>query len=143
VSLYPVALVIFYKWSESLELEVWTQKRTDDGPFHGLLEFPGGGVEHGETPLVAAIREVQEEVDVNLNSSDGRFMGIYNNVVSKGNILLYVFLFPPTPELDTKGEWLKITKINLSAPYKGMIPFPNHQIIDDLYNNFFGNLNYE
>lgn len=131
--LLPVALVLFYRQLPGNILEVWTQVREDDGPYHGLLEFPGGGIESGETPLEAAIREVQEEVGIEINSQDGRLMGVYENPLTSKVVLLNVFLFPDQTSLVGKGKWLKIESTELSRPYQGQIPGPNHQIIDDLY----------
>lgn len=133
MKLIPVSLVLFYRQPEPEVLEVWVQTRTDDGIYHGLLEFPGGGVESGEIPLTAAVREVEEEVGIKIRHSDGRFMGIYRRVLPEKAILLYLFLFPEYSGLDEKGQWLKITREKLSSPYEGKIPPPNHQMIDDLY----------
>jgi mutator protein MutT len=132
VKLIPVALALFY---EKLEdgLSVWVQTRTDDGPFHGLLEFPGGGIEPGETPLAAVVREVEEEVGIVILPEDSKFMGTYHNEHPDKTVLLYVFLFPRTLALEGKGEWLHIKLPLLSASFKGLIPYPNHKIIDDLF----------
>lgn len=130
--LIPVSLALFYKL-EGQVLKVWTQNRTDDGPFHGLLEFPGGGIEKGESPLEAAVREVEEEVGIIIRPQDGRFLGTYPNVLADKTILLYVTLFPTYDELEEKGEWLTIQDPELSAIYQGKIPYPNHKIIDDLF----------
>ncbi len=132
MKLIPVSLVIFYDQLPEL-LKVWVQIREDGGPFQGLLEFPGGGIEQGETPLLAAVREVEEEVGLVIDPALGRFMGTYPNQLQDKTILLYVFLFPKYSELETKGEWLSIRPDLLSAPYRGKIPYPNHQIIDDLF----------
>lgn len=132
MKLVPVALSLFYKKSDT-ELDVWVQTRVDDGPFHGLLEFPGGGIEAGETPLEAVVREVEEEVGIIVKPEDATFMGTYQNVHSSRTILLYIFLFPDYPALAGKGQWLNITRERLSAPYEGLIPGPNHKIIDDLF----------
>jgi 8-oxo-dGTP diphosphatase len=131
--LIPVSLAIFFRQLPDDILEVWTQVREDDGIYHGKLEFPGGGIEAGEEPLTAAIREVEEEVGIVLNPSLAIPMGIYPIVLDAKTILLNVFLFPEHPGLATLGQWLTITNKNLSAPYRGQIPNPNHQIIDDLY----------
>jgi mutator protein MutT len=133
LKLIPVSLALFYRQPEPEVLEVWVQTRTDDGIYHGLLEFPGGGIESGEIPLTAAVREVEEEVGIKVKATDGRFMGIYRRVLPEKAILLYLHLFPEYSGLDEKGQWLKITRENLSAPYEGKIPPPNHQMIDDLY----------
>jgi 8-oxo-dGTP pyrophosphatase MutT (NUDIX family) len=132
-----VALALFYRKTSDCDLEVWVQERTDDGPYQGLLEFPGGGIESYEDPLMAAVREVSEEVGITILAQDGKFMGIYTNELLNKTILLYVFLFPHYPALSGKGDWLKIQKNELSFPYLGKIPTPNHQIIDDLYRSLF------
>ncbi|HXH75541.1 MAG TPA: NUDIX domain-containing protein [Bacteriovoracaceae bacterium] len=133
--LLPVALALFYKWKAPDELLVWVQNREDDGPYHGMLEFPGGGIEKGEKPLEAAVREVHEEVGIVIKTEDGVEMGVYTNETTKRTVLLYVFLFPDQPGLESKGKWLSIKGDSLSAPYTGLIPPPNHKIIDDLYHS--------
>lgn len=132
MKLVPVSLAVFFEW-KAPELKVWVQTRTDDGIYHGLLEFPGGGIEPGETPLVAAVREVEEEVGIKVDPSAAKFMGTYINEFPNRTILLNVFLFPPTADLKGKGEWLSISSEKLSSLYEGKIPGPNHRIIDDLF----------
>jgi 8-oxo-dGTP diphosphatase len=135
--LLPVSLAIFYRLAPDNILEVWTQVREDDGIYHGLLEFPGGGIEINETPLAAAVREVKEEVGIDVDPFTGKFMGIYSNPLSSKTILLNVFLFPDQESLMGKGKWLNITPQELSSTYLGQIPGPNHQIIDDLYRSLY------
>lgn len=132
MKLVPVALALFYKKTDT-ELNVWVQTRVDDGPFHGLLEFPGGGIEPAETPLEAVVREVQEEVGIIVQPEDAKFMGTYQNEHRERTIVLYIFLFPDYSTLEGKGEWLNINRELLSSPYQGLIPGPNHKIIDDLF----------
>lgn len=141
MKLVPVALALFYRQTTNQTLEVWVQIRTDDGPFHGLLEFPGGGIEPGETPAQAAVREVAEEVGIPIDQKQGKFMGSYSNSYPLRTIVLYVFLYPDQPGLIGKGEWLIINKGSLSSPYQGKIPHPNHQMIDDLYRSLYDGLN--
>jgi len=137
MKLLPVALSLFYRMAPENILEVWTQVREDDGIYHGLLELPGGKIEANETPLAAAVREVQEEVGIDIDPATGKFMGIYTNPLPGKTILLNVFLFPDQASLIGKGKWLSITPEKLSSPYLGQIPGPNHQIIDDLYRSLY------
>ena len=138
MKLIPVALAVFFRTTPDGALEVWTQRREDDGPFHGLLEFPGGGVESGETSLQAAVREVREEVGIDIQAELGTFMGNYPRHLEDKTIVLSVHLFPPVPELEARGQWLKVEQQRLSLPHEGKIPYPNHRIIDDLYLSLFG-----
>lgn len=41
-----------------------TRRHQPDSASHGKWQLPGGGVEFGEHPLAAVIREIQEEVNV-------------------------------------------------------------------------------
>jgi mutator protein MutT len=132
VKLIPVGLCLFYR-QRAAELEVWVQRREDDGIYHGLLEFPGGGIEAGETPLSAMVREVQEEVGIALDPARAQFMGLYPNAVADRNVLLYVYLYRDDGRLEHQGQWLKIDAQQLSTPFLGQIPSPNHQILDDLF----------
>lgn len=137
MNLLPVSLAIFFRKPASNVLEVWVQKREDDGIYHGLLEFPGGKIESHEEPLEAIVREVEEEVQIKIHGPDSKFMGVYPNEMFGKTVLLYVFLFPDYKELADKGQWLRIEKDRLSSLFKGMIPSPNHQIIDELYRSLY------
>ena len=49
---------------EDTDGRVLITERVDDGPFHGLWEFPGGKIRHGESPSGALCRELTEEIGV-------------------------------------------------------------------------------
>lgn len=48
--------------------ELLLQKRGPGGRHAGLWEFPGGKVESGETPENALVRELEEELDLRIDS---------------------------------------------------------------------------
>lgn len=43
-----------------------SQRHQPDSSYHGLWQFPGGGIEFGEHPREAVIREVQEEIGLTI-----------------------------------------------------------------------------
>jgi 8-oxo-dGTP diphosphatase len=51
---------------------VLMQRRPLDKHHGGLWEFPGGKVEPGETPVVALVREIDEELGIDLDPADIR-----------------------------------------------------------------------
>ena len=51
------------------EGRVLITERVDDGPFHGLWEFPGGKIRNDESEHAALARELGEEIGVEPQSS--------------------------------------------------------------------------
>jgi 8-oxo-dGTP diphosphatase len=49
---------------------VLVQKRPNGGAMPGLWEFPGGKIERGETPEMALIRELNEELGIRVDPED-------------------------------------------------------------------------
>ena len=50
------------------ENEILLSKRPKNKHLSGFWEFPGGKVETGEVPEIALIREIKEELDININN---------------------------------------------------------------------------
>ena len=50
--------------------KVLLQKRPEGKQMAGLWEFPGGKVEEGETPELALVRELYEELGISVDAND-------------------------------------------------------------------------
>ncbi|HNP36542.1 MAG TPA: 8-oxo-dGTP diphosphatase MutT [Woeseiaceae bacterium] len=48
---------------------VLISERLEEGPFHGLWEFPGGKIARGETAESALVRELAEEIGIDVVAS--------------------------------------------------------------------------
>lgn len=62
--LQAVAWTIFVKYEKASGLQILLAERLD--PSAENLTFPGGKVNYGETPLDAAVREIREEMKVDV-----------------------------------------------------------------------------
>lgn len=62
-------LVLLYPFEYTTAL-VLTQRHADLKDHSGQIAFPGGRIEHGETPVEAALREGWEEVGVDPDAAD-------------------------------------------------------------------------
>jgi mutator protein MutT len=128
-----VSVVLFLKEIQADSFKVWVQPRLEPGPLLGMLEFPGGKIEDGETPETAARREVFEEVGVEIPSSASLKLFKYQDYSTDlKNICLFVYLSDFDQLPHEKGVWLTIGHEDKSSSYKGKIPPINHVFLDEL-----------
>lgn len=120
-----ISIVIPY-YIKNKKFYLWTQTRCSDDELNGLLEFPGGKVEEGESVIVAAQREVLEETKVRLNLDDLRLFKRYE---FSNNLEISVYLFNDKNELfEISGYWEIQNLIELAQ----RIPPNNLRILKDL-----------
>jgi 8-oxo-dGTP diphosphatase len=128
-----VSIAVFLKDIGPDSFKLWTQVRLEEGPLFGMLEFPGGKIEVGETPEEACRREVHEEVGVLLPADEKLVLFKYQDYsVDTKNICLFVFLSKFTDFEATEGDWHVISYAEKSDYLQGKIPPINHVIIDEL-----------
>lgn len=128
-----VSIVVFLRNVGEQGFEFWTQKRLEEGPLFGKMEFPGGKIEPGETPEEAARREVHEEVgfvipkDLKLHLFKQQ---LYSSETK--NICLYVYFAEFQHEQLAETGWAQLKYQSKSGPYRGIIPEINHVFIDEM-----------
>lgn len=101
---YDIVVGVIYKNGQIL-----IQRRPPKGLLGGLWEFPGGKIEAGETPERALIREIQEEVgiDVSVESELTRLKHAYTHF--KINLTCFICLYKagaPSPKAATAQCWV-------------------------------------
>ncbi|PHM46419.1 8-oxodGTP nucleoside triphosphatase [Xenorhabdus mauleonii] len=70
--------------------EIFITQRSADSHMGGFWEFPGGKLEQGETPEQALIRELKEEVGIEVTHSE--LLDTITHDFPDRNITLYFFL---------------------------------------------------
>lgn len=80
-----VAVAIIY----DAQQKILITQRAKHSPSGGLWEFPGGKLEHNETPEAALIREIKEEIDLDVLHYE--LMGQINEQRTEHLFSLYVF----------------------------------------------------
>ena len=93
-------------------------ERVDDGPFHGLWEFPGGKISAGETPEAALARELREEIGVEARISR-HFMSLEHDYpdrhVAIDFYLVSGWRFEPAGLEGQALRWVTITELDSEA----------------------------
>lgn len=69
--------------------QVLMQRRAQDRAHAGLWEFPGGKVEPGESDNAALLREVREELDLDLSASNLHYLAEARDAGAAVAIRLY------------------------------------------------------
>ncbi len=103
-----VVLIIFYRFDEDGVFWIFLQKRTAH-----LWEFPGGKVEWGESFEEALVREVHEEIQIDLDKNQIENLGVFAHEYSDKIIRLNCFL-SNSHDVDlknTKGKWFHLTQV--------------------------------
>ena len=87
-------------------------------PFKGMLEFPGGMVEYGETIEHAVVREAKEETGLNVRIKD--ILGVYSEKSRDPRFHAITIAFITEPisgklknSFEGKVGWYNISKIKL------------------------------
>jgi 8-oxo-dGTP diphosphatase len=90
-------------------------QRPEGKQMSGLWEFPGGKVEHGETPEFALIRELQEELGIDITQSCLAPLTFASHAYDDFHLLMPLYLCRvwkgmPHPREGQKLKWARIEK---------------------------------
>lgn len=92
------------------------QRRSDDLPVHkGQVAFPGGGLEPGESPEDAAVRETEEETGV--PAASVRLIGRLDELVTRTGYVVTPFvgvILEPVRYIAQHGEVTDIFEVPVS-----------------------------
>ena len=128
----PVSLAVVLRKTSS-GVEVFFQQRKEDGPLDGLLEFPGGKFQPGESPEECAMREFSEEVGITpVKSAVYDRLGPYKFDYPDRCVCLYAVLMRQDDiEIDS-GFWTKIPEVFDASEWEEKVPEANLEILKDL-----------
>jgi 8-oxo-dGTP diphosphatase len=91
-------------------------RRPPGKPMAGLWEFPGGKLDPGETPEAAIIREMDEELGVNITDSCLAPLTFASHDYPKFHLLMVLFVCrrwtgTPVPREDQHLKWVRPNRL--------------------------------
>ena len=94
------------------ENEILLSKRPEKKHLSGFWEFPGGKVEEGETPEKALVREVKEELNIDINNKCIAPLSFSEFDYNSFQLLLLLYICRrwdgvPMSMENNKLEWVK------------------------------------
>jgi 8-oxo-dGTP diphosphatase len=92
--------------------EILLQRRPQGRSMAGLWEFPGGKVEPGESPEFALIREIKEELGVDLDPENMIPLTFASDILDEQHLILLLYICrkwdgEPVPLESPEIAWVK------------------------------------
>lgn len=125
-----VAIVVPYKVNDDSSITYWMQTRQSD-EYGGLREFPGGKLDPNESIQDCAVREVREEVGVEiavdmLRHYSTKTVNLPNKILSIGIFLTDKIELFPKEGLVTISECLNLKESLATLP-------ANYEMINEVH----------
>lgn len=131
-----VSIVIAFKKNSSEDFSLWMQDRVENGPLDGFWEFPGGKLGADESPEECAIRELREEVGIELSKKELELFKVYPYNYPDRRVSLFTFVTYQDTNFPNKG-WKTFSFENpINKENQGHLLEANHQILRDLASFF-------
>tara|TARA_R110002033_G_scaffold128655_6_gene169714 strand:- start:349 stop:771 length:423 start_codon:yes stop_codon:yes gene_type:complete len=94
---------------------ILVQKRPEGKPMAGLWEFPGGKVELGETPEVALIRELHEELEIRVEEPDIKPVAFASEALDDQHLILLLYICRKWTGLVLSPQSLDLQWLSVAA----------------------------
>ena len=116
-----------------VEDRILISQRPQHKSMGGLWEFPGGKIETSETPENALIRELKEELDIDVSESCLAPLTFASHCYDNFHLVMFLYVCRvwngiPTPKEKQKIKWVAPSKINeypMPPADKPLIPLLN------------------
>jgi len=131
-----IALAILVSEITGHGCKLWMQKREEAGPLSGMLEFPGGKIENGETPLQAALREADEESHGLLIDLQGRktiSLGSFAYDYDDRSVELFAVVFMADGVHEEHPHWHYWSFSSWKEKYGEHLLAANFQVLEELF----------
>jgi 8-oxo-dGTP diphosphatase len=127
---YPVANPLLLITAVALideERRVLVQLRPEGKPLPGLWEFPGGKVETGEVADVALVRELQEELSIDVKKDDLEPFTFACEPLADRQLLLLLYVCRtwsgvPKPLVASELKWCRFEELEQLAMPPADVP---------------------
>ncbi|WP_417613523.1 (deoxy)nucleoside triphosphate pyrophosphohydrolase [Parasphingorhabdus sp.] len=130
--LFVVAAALIDKNSRIL-----VQKRPAGKPMAGLWEFPGGKVEKGETPEEGLVRELNEELAIEVDQRDIEAVAFASEALEDRHLVLLLYLCRQWAGQVQSADSLDLQWLPIEAIRSLPMPPADGPLVDKL-SNFIG-----